>query len=714
MLLVQPLAAQKAAVLEDFSNGMRTNDAGADLWINGANPHQTMSIEDGKLRTDVSAVAITSPGNIPYAEYFWFYPLYNSSARHPFPNGFAQYWLMSGTWSDSITVLRGEVSCSVPLPFSTWRGFSLGTYIKNNNPVTSAEKSSLGWHYYQQMSFQSEANQPIAWRAADAPTDSNSGTSWGRTDTFPADTEWMEPMSTSNNVKTGVHFWAGATRFYMSIYGNPSLTYPHTCYWDNFVFEVPNGREPTSIIRTMVLTYLPSQGKYEVGWNTGRNVAGTKEEIRYSTSGTMKPSGFESGTPAVNNRADEVSAYTGHHYQFSLAEQPDIWVAIRPKIAIQSFSGGSGSDVEVTLPSYATSPFRTGDTVVVEGVSSELNKTWTITQSWDGGAWDPADAAGSASINQEMYKFTLNGSSGVTIPGSYTARSGTVYGEDVFTEIHLGPEAASPPAPLSWITPPSPPAAKLGIPYSQPVSCSGGSGNIAYSIVAGSLPDGLTLNTIANSIEGIPAVAGSFAPTLRCADEQVPPQTADRIFSIEVATPDSTVMSRLGDLPGSSAAILQYWPHSSGSCTVTVNGLGSGTGDFTDGGGNVSRTTVLSNLSPDTDYAYQVTCGLSWGSGTYRTAGEKTAGTRIVTVSGATVAGSDNLVVYAGPAAEDLRAEASHSCTVGESCSASYPEDSNQVIYVQRRWCTNRGSDPLCTSASNELARSEIIPLLVR
>ncbi|MFX4732792.1 putative Ig domain-containing protein, partial [Acinetobacter baumannii] len=54
--------------------------------------------------------------------------------------------------------------------------------------------------------------------------------------------------------------------------------------------------------------------------------------------------------------------------------------------------------------------------------------------------------------------------------------------------------------------------------YSQTNTVSGGTGPYAYSLAAGSLPAGTTLDPSTGTVSGIPTTAGAFDYTIRVTD----------------------------------------------------------------------------------------------------------------------------------------------------------------------------------------------------
>ena len=79
------------------------------------------------------------------------------------------------------------------------------------------------------------------------------------------------------------------------------------------------------------------------------------------------------------------------------------------------------------------------------------------------------------------------------------------------------------------------PAGTAGTAYGAFVSATGGLAPYAWTIVAGSLPTGLSLNPASGAISGTPAAAGSSTFTVQVTDGQAPADVATAALSITVA-----------------------------------------------------------------------------------------------------------------------------------------------------------------------------------
>ncbi|WP_410816491.1 putative Ig domain-containing protein [Micromonospora sp. 050-3] len=114
---------------------------------------------------------------------------------------------------------------------------------------------------------------------------------------------------------------------------------------------------------------------------------------------------------------------------------------------------------------------------------------------------------------------TLNASTGLlsgtpTLGGNYsfTVRVVDTFGQAAIRTVSLG-ITASP-----TLTFPPPPPGQVGIPYSNQLTVNGGTAPFVWSVSAGTLPPGLTLNASTGLLSGTPTTAGSSSFTVRVVD----------------------------------------------------------------------------------------------------------------------------------------------------------------------------------------------------
>src|SRR5215831_2641638 len=107
--------------------------------------------------------------------------------------------------------------------------------------------------------------------------------------------------------------------------------------------------------------------------------------------------------------------------------------------------------------------------------------------------------------------------------------------------------AASSPAPADSkpfsISVSSLPSAQTGAAYSALIVVTGGAAPYSWSITAGSLPAGLTLNASNGLITGTPMAAGTSSFTIKVTDSESPAASKTSSLSIEVGPPSLTITS---------------------------------------------------------------------------------------------------------------------------------------------------------------------------
>jgi hypothetical protein len=89
------------------------------------------------------------------------------------------------------------------------------------------------------------------------------------------------------------------------------------------------------------------------------------------------------------------------------------------------------------------------------------------------------------------------------------------------------------------------PDARLSQSYNFYVPYTGGTGNLAWSVVSGSLPPGLSLQPQYGTVSGTPAQLGAYSFTVQVQDSSTPPQIAQGQMTVNVRAATLTLQSSL-------------------------------------------------------------------------------------------------------------------------------------------------------------------------
>ncbi len=120
-------------------------------------------------------------------------------------------------------------------------------------------------------------------------------------------------------------------------------------------------------------------------------------------------------------------------------------------------------------------------------------------------------------------------------PGRLVRFSVTDSGDPQQSATQDAPFVVKPPAVM--ITTTMLPGGEVGVPYSEEVEAEGGFDPRTWTIIAGVLPDGLSLpdNRRTGLISGMPTTAGSFTFTIEVEDDDDPPTVDSHEFTIDIA-----------------------------------------------------------------------------------------------------------------------------------------------------------------------------------
>ncbi len=201
--------------------------------------------------------------------------------------------------------------------------------------------------------------------------------------------------------------------------------------------------------------------------------------------------------------------------------------------------GGWGSASEVTLPANANSDpnadlnsvacASAGNCVAVGGYSDTSNESQAMVVAESGGAWGSASevalpvSPAPADLNSVACASAVN----CVAVGGYGGSLGNrpmVLGS--VGSLGVGTSGL--------------PAAVVGSAYSAQLSASGGAGSYSWSVTAGALPAGLSLNSGTGVISGTPTAVGTPSFTVAVKDPGPPGQQASAGLSIAVGGPRIT------------------------------------------------------------------------------------------------------------------------------------------------------------------------------
>ncbi len=235
-----------------------------------------------------------------------------------------------------------------------------------------------------------------------------------------------------------------------------------------------------------------------------------------------------------------------------------------------TYTASASGNGTITVAS-ASDPTKTKTISVVVTATPTITSAATLSPATEGTAYAGTIAVtgGAGSLNYSVTVgslpagLSLNGSTGA-ITGTATGPGGTAnFTVQVKDSSTVSPQTNSkaisviinlPPAPQ--ITTTTLPADVEGTAYSQPLALTGGLAPFIYSISAGSLPAGLSINAGTGTITGTPTGPnGTASFTVKVADSSNPVQTATQPLSIAVNLPPApsiTTVSLPSDVEGTA------------------------------------------------------------------------------------------------------------------------------------------------------------------
>lgn len=210
-----------------------------------------------------------------------------------------------------------------------------------------------------------------------------------------------------------------------------------------------------------------------------------------------------------------------------------IAIAIALAIIVSACGGGHTSPqptYQVSVSLFPASPQSIDQgqslsfTADVANDSSNQGVTWSL--SGTGCSGTDCGTLSNASLSSSTYRAPATVSSGFTVNVKATsAKDPAAYAS---TAVSVNPAPA--------IATTSMKEGTSGAAYSDALQASGGAGSLSWSIVAGSLPAGLSLDAASGIITGTPTAGGTSTFTVRVTDSAPMPMSASKQLSLTIVS----------------------------------------------------------------------------------------------------------------------------------------------------------------------------------
>jgi hypothetical protein len=282
--------------------------------------------------------------------------------------------------------------------------------------------------------------------------------------------------------------------------------------------------------------------------------------------------------------------------------------------AIMTAGCSSGKSTPATSVAISPSAARTID----QGQQVALTATVTNDTLSKGVSWSVSGASCSGSTCGTLSNVTATSATYVA-PSPLSANLSVTVTATSAADTTKSASVSITDTPAPSISTTSLPAATVGTAYSTTLAATGGAGTLTWSISAGTLPAGLSLNASTGAIAGTPATAATSTFTAQVSDSGNPAMTATHQFSLTVnpaplaimstSLPNGTVNSNYGTTLQTTGGTTPYtWAVTTGSLPAGLSlntSTGAITGIPTASGTSTFKVTVTDSTTPTAMTAVQ-------------------------------------------------------------------------------------------------------------
>ncbi len=318
------------------------------------------------------------PSNEP-APYMFNYSA-TSGGMYGRGSGYMQNYIKSGTFDPASNRLEFTISYTNSGSYNTTNtqgAFYVGTYVKGGGNVPDVHHPGQHFYHYGPpfTMYPGRVMKVDVNAAPDHEVGAAGGAVWPNDPYYSG--VWQYPGWAGYDATTHFHYFDGLTSWYINGNYGQSGT-PNTMTVGQTSLYTASG-EPEELIRTRTIVWTPKrvsdgQAGYEVAWTTPKN-SNIQYQVNYSSSGSLKTSGFSTGTNG-GTVLSQGSAYTGALWVSpTMSEQGNIWVGIRPTDSISGMTRSGQSPIWVVTQDDLG--MQVGDHVTVSSVSGNTNANQT-------------------------------------------------------------------------------------------------------------------------------------------------------------------------------------------------------------------------------------------------------------------------------------------------------------------------------------------------